>query len=193
MRAVLDGIADRVLIGEIYLPFERLVTYYGRDLTGVHLPFNFALIHAAWNAADRRSLIADYEKSLPRRRLAELGARQSRSAAHRGRVGPAQARIAAMLLLTLRGTPTMYYGDEIGLARVDIPPELAQDPWEKNEPGLGVGRDPSRTPMQWDKSVNAGFLDGTPLATTSMRTSRPNVAGSRRPASILSLYRTSSN
>ena len=67
-----------------------------------------------------------------------------------------------MLLLTLRGTPTMYYGDEIGLAHVDIPPDLARDPWEKNEPGLGVGRDPSRTPMQWDKSVNAGFSNGTP-------------------------------
>ena len=51
MRAVLDHYDDRVLIGEIYLPFERLVAYYGKDLSGAHLPFNFALIHAAWNAA----------------------------------------------------------------------------------------------------------------------------------------------
>ena len=95
-----------------------------------------------------------------------------------------------MLLLTLRGTPTMYYGDEIGLAHVDIPPELARDPWEKNEPGLGVGRDPSRTPMQWDKSVNAGFSNGTPwLPLDSLHLDR-NVATLREdPTSILSLYR----
>ena len=75
------------------------------------------------------------------------------------RVGPAQARVAAMLLLTLRGTPTMYYGDEIGLARIHIPRARVQDPWEKNEPGLGFGRDPERTPMQWDTSRYAGFSE----------------------------------
>ena len=71
------------------------------------------------------------------------------------RVGAAQARVAAMLLLTLRGTPTMYYGDEIGMRDVEIPPERVQDPWEKNEPGLGLGRDPERTPMQWDALAEA--------------------------------------
>jgi alpha-glucosidase len=60
-----------------------------------------------------------------------------------------------MLLLTLRGTPTVYYGDELGLSRVAVPREAVQDPWELNEPGQG--RDPSRTPMQWDTSENAGF------------------------------------
>jgi alpha-glucosidase len=92
--------------------------------------------------------------------------------------------------LTLRGTPTMYYGDEIGLARVDIPPELARDPWEKNEPGLGVGRDPSRTPMQWDKSVNAGFSNGTPWLPLDPLYLERNVETLREdPTSILSLYR----
>ena len=66
-----------------------------------------------------------------------------------------------MLLLTLRGTLTMYYGDEIGLARVAIPADAVQDPWDKNEPGLGLGRDPSRTPMQWDTGANAGFTRAT--------------------------------
>jgi alpha-glucosidase len=62
-----------------------------------------------------------------------------------------------MLLLTLRGTPTLYYGDEIGMRDVPIPAERVQDPWERNVPGIGVGRDPERTPMQWDDSANAGF------------------------------------
>jgi alpha-glucosidase len=106
------------------------------------------------------------------------------------RVGPAQARIAAMLLLTLRGTPTMYYGDEIGMPRVDVAPELAQDPWEKNEPGLGVSRDPSRTPMQWDGSPHAGFTTGAPWLPIDPDYRERNVASLRQdPRSILSLYR----
>ena len=74
------------------------------------------------------------------------------------RVGPAQARVAAMLLLTLRGTPTLYYGDELGLENVPIPPDRERDPFGMNMPGTGQGRDPERTPMPWDgASRNAGF------------------------------------
>jgi len=64
-----------------------------------------------------------------------------------------------MLLLTLRGTPTMYYGDEIGMVDGIIPPDRIQDPWEIFVPGIGLGRDPERTPMQWDSSENAGFCE----------------------------------
>ena len=53
-----------------------------------------------------------------------------------------------MLLLTLRGTPTLYYGDEIGMRQVAIAPDQVRDPFEKNVPGIGVGRDGCRTPMQ---------------------------------------------
>ena len=56
----------------------------------------------------------------------------------------------------------MYYGDELGLARTTVPAELTQDLWEKNEPGLGVSRDPWRTPFPWDGSINAGFTTGRP-------------------------------
>src|SRR5678809_1416797 len=78
------------------------------------------------------------------------------------RIGDAQARVAAMLLLTLRGTPTMYYGDEIGMHDVPIPPDRVQDPFEKNVPGLGLGRDPARTPMQWTPGEATGFTTGSP-------------------------------
>jgi alpha-glucosidase len=73
------------------------------------------------------------------------------------RAGRAQSRVALMLLLTLRGTPINYYGDEIGMADVAIPPDRVRDPWELNVPGLGLGRDPERTPMQWSAEANAGF------------------------------------
>ena len=62
-----------------------------------------------------------------------------------------------MLLLTLRGTPTIYYGDEIGMRDVPIPPKEIQDPQGLNMPDMDLSRDPARTPMQWDDSENAGF------------------------------------
>jgi len=113
LRAVVDAYADRVLIGEIYLPLQRLVAYYGKNLAGVHLPFNFQLLFAAWNAPALASLIEEYEKALPAGAWPNwvLGNHDQKRVATR--VGDAQARIAAMLLLTLRGTPTLYYGDEL--------------------------------------------------------------------------------
>jgi alpha-glucosidase len=190
MRAVLDRYDERVLIGEIYLPVERLVAYYGRDLSGAHLPFNFQLVHAAWTAAEIARLVTEYEAALPPGGWPNwvLGNHdQPRIAA---RVGTAQARVAAMLLLTLRGTPTLYYGDEIGIARVPIAPEAMQDPWEKNEPGLGLSRDPSRTPFQWDNSPNAGFTDGRPWLPLDPEFAIHNVQALRDdPISILNLHR----
>jgi alpha-glucosidase len=191
MRAVLDRYGERVLIGEIYLPLERLVAYYGKHLGGAHLPFNFQLLETAWSAPAIARLVQEYENALPPGGWPNwvLGNHDRPRIA--ARVGAEQARVAAMLLLTLRGTPTMYYGDEIGLAQVAIPPEAVQDPWEKNEPGLGLGRDPVRTPMQWDAGAQAGFtVAARPWLPLDARHRDCNVATLRGdPQSILSLYR----
>jgi alpha-glucosidase len=190
MRSVLERYQERVLIGEIYLPLERLVSYYGKDLGGAQLPFNFQLIHAAWTASSISKLVTAYEAALPSGGWPNwvLGNHdQPRIAA---RVGAAQARIAAMLLLTLRGTPTLYYGDELGIGKVTVPPEDVQDLWEKNEPGLGLGRDPSRTPFQWDASPNAGFSCVKPWLPVDPGYPACNVDVLRNDSkSILVLYR----
>ncbi len=96
-----------------------------------------------------------------------------------------------MLLLTLRGTPTLYYGDELGLADVPIPPERVQDPYELNSPGLGVGRDPARTPMPWSDGPNAGFCppDAEPWLPLGDVAGLDVEAQRRDPRSMLSLYR----
>jgi alpha-glucosidase len=95
-----------------------------------------------------------------------------------------------MLLLTLRGTPTLYQGDEIGMHDVPIPPEAVQDPVERNLPGLGLGRDPERTPMQWDASPHAGFSRVQPWLPVAEDYAQVNVAVERDdPTSLLSLYR----
>jgi alpha-glucosidase len=191
LRGVMDEYEDRVLIGEIYLPVERLVAYYGANLKGAHLPFNFQLINAPWNARGIATLIADYEKALPAGGWPNwvLGNHDNRRIATR--INISQARVAAMLLLTLRGTPTLYYGDELGMEDVPIAPDQVQDPYEKNVPGLGLGRDPCRTPMQWDRTPAAGFTRAAkPWLPVADDHQVVNVeVESREPDSMLSLYR----
>ncbi|HEX2728922.1 MAG TPA: alpha-amylase family glycosyl hydrolase [Rubrobacteraceae bacterium] len=182
---------DRLLIGELYLSVDRLVAYYGEDNTGVHLPFNFHLISSPWNARAIAGLIDTYEAALPPSGWPTWVLGNHDRSRIASRVGAAQARVAAMLLLTLRGTPTIYYGDELGMSDVPIPPGLVQDPWEKNVPGIGLGRDPERTPMQWDASANAGFCpeDVTPWLPIADDHPEVNVAAERDdPASMHALY-----
>jgi alpha-glucosidase len=105
-------------------------------------------------------------------------------------VGPDQARVAAMLLLTLRGTPTLYYGDEIGMRQVAIAPDQVRDPFEKNVPDIGVGRDGCRTPMQWDATRYAGFsttIPWLPIPEDAVHENVVNLDADVR--SILSLYK----
>ncbi|WP_235513546.1 MULTISPECIES: alpha-amylase family glycosyl hydrolase [unclassified Sphingomonas] len=178
-----------VLVGEIYLPIPRLMTYYGTaEAPGVHLPFNFQLIEAKWDAAELAVRIVEYEAALPEGGWPNwvLGNHDRPRIATR--VGIAQARVAAMLLLTLRGTPTLYQGDELGLTDAQVPPDKVQDPRELREPGLGLGRDPVRTPLPWDAS--GGFTTGDPWLPIDPAHLPLNVeAQADDPASMLSFYR----
>jgi alpha-glucosidase len=190
MRAVLESYGDRLLIGEIYLPFHQLTTYYGRDLDGAQLPFNFHLMQCAWNANAIAAVIKEYEAALPAGAWPNWVMGNHDQPRIATRIGCAEARIAAMLLLTLRGTPMMYYGEEIGMTDVAIPAAEVQDPAEKNEPGKGMGRDPERTPMQWDSSRSAGFTSGKPWLRLAADSASVNVATlSSQSDSMLSLYR----
>jgi alpha-glucosidase len=190
MRRVIEEFDDRVLIGEIYLPLHRLVAYYGHELAGAQMPFNFALLSTPWGARSIEKLIADYEKALPAGAWPNwvLGNHDRPRVA--SRVGQDQARVAAMLLLTLRGTPTLYYGDEIGMHQVRITPAQVRDPFEKNVPGIGIGRDGCRTPMQWDATRNAGFSTSSPWLPLADDFRHENVVNLEADArSVFSLYK----
>lgn len=190
MRKVVDEFEARVLIGEVYLPIERLVAYYGKCLDGAHLPFNFQLLSADWTAPTIADVIDSYEAALPPGAWPNWVLSNHDRPRIAARVGLEQARVATLLLLTLRGTPTLYYGDELGLGRVDVPPERIRDPWAQREPGLGVGRDPSRTPMQWDTSVFAGFSTTEPwLPLTPDHKTRNVMVMRNEETSILLLVR----
>lgn len=189
MRHLADSYEERVLIGEIYLPVERLMAYYGEEMDGVHLPFNFQLILLEkWTAEAVRRIVEDYEALLPEGGWPNwvLGNHdQSRVAS---RIGPERARLAQMLLLTLRGTPTVYYGDEIGMHDVEVPEHRIVDPVGKNQPE--AGRDPARTPMQWDDSPGAGFTTGDPWLPVAGDADEINVAAQEEdPDSMLVFFR----
>lgn len=194
MRGLLDEYDERMMVGEIYLPFDELAKYYGRSQDECHLPFNFHLIKLDWDASKVRELVEAYEASLPDDGWPNwvLGNHDQHRIA--SRVGSEQARIANMLLLTLRGTPTTYYGEEIGMENVPIPPEFIQDPPAVNQPEIAdvVGRDPERTPMQWDSSANAGFAQKditTWLPVADDYLSRNVVQQNEESTSMLNLYR----
>ncbi len=190
-RALADEFGERLLVGEIVLPLEQLMEYYGSERPGVHLPFNFALVEAPWDAPTIRGLIRDYEQALPPGGWPNWVIASHDYPRIAAKLGEAQARVAAMLLLTLRGTPTLYQGDELGIGRVEIPPGQVQDPKELREPGIGLGRDPSRTPMAWDSSANAGFSTARPWLPLHDDWRTRNLAAQRGdPDSMFSLYQS---
>lgn len=194
IRSVFNQYHERVMVGEIYLPIRDLVQYYGNN-DECHLPFNFGLLTCKWEAPVIRNIILDYEAALPQGAWPNwvLGNHDIHRVA--SRVGAHQARAANMLLLTLRGTPTTYYGEEIGMQNVPISIDMVQDPFAKNVPEIAhiVGRDPERTPMLWDSSPNAGFTKQgvTPWLPLTNEYERHTVAEQEKDnTSMLALYRS---
>jgi alpha-glucosidase len=172
VRRFRETVGDRLLVGELYLPIERLVAYYA---SGLDMPANFHLLTCPWEAPALASLIEAYEAALPDGAWPNwvLGNHDRPRVA--SRLGVAQARAAAMLLTTLRGTPTLYYGDEIGMADVEVPRPV--DPWGR--------RDPARTPMQWGSRGFSAAEPWLPYGDESVSVD----AQRDDPASLLSLYR----
>jgi alpha-glucosidase len=190
MRKVLDAYDERVMIGEIYLPIHKLVAYYGADADGAHLPFNFQLLTLPWTAQHISSAIHEYEAALPITGWPNWVLSNHDQSRILSRVGVEQARVAAMLLLTLRGTPTIYYGDELGMRDVAIPRFEIQDPQGLNMPDKNLTRDPARTPMQWNAYEFAGFSTTKPWLRIDANVKQTNVQVQEdRPGSMLNFYR----
>jgi alpha-glucosidase len=160
----------------------KLVRYYGDAGRGAHLPFNFALVGVPWQPPAVRAAIAAYEAALPAGGWPNwvLGNHDQGRVA--SRLGAAQARVAAMLLLTLRGTPTIYQGDELGLPNAVVPPERVVDI---------AGRDPERAPMPWTAAgAHAGFTAAEPWLPLVAEAGAWSVEAQRDdPSSVLNLHR----
>jgi glycosidase len=158
VRAVLDGYGgDRFAVGEIHeSDWAKWAGYYGAASDELHMPFNFSLLYVPWDAAEIRRRVEALEAALPAGAWPNYVLGNHDEPRIATRFGPERARLVAMLLLTLRGTPTLYYGDEIAMPEVAIPRDLQNDPWALRVPDVPT-RDGCRTPMQWAPGDGAGF------------------------------------
>jgi len=194
-RNILDEystISPRVAIGEIHIyDWNEWVLYYGKNLDELHMPFNFSLLNTPWNASAIRKAVDNLEAVLPPGAWPNYVLGNHDEIRLVSRIGENQARIAAMLLLTLRGTPTIYYGEEIGMASIVIPPEKQKDPAGLRQPGQE--RDQCRTPMQWSSAPNAGFsppnVPGTWLPISENYQTNNVESHLKDPSSLLILYK----
>ncbi len=178
LRRVADEYPDRLLVGEAYLPVERLARYIGAD--GFQRAFDFELSMIEWGAEPWRTTIERAERFTPAHAEPTWALSNHDLSRHGTRYGETRSRLAALLLLSLRGTICLYAGEEIGMldaAALDAP---AQDRF---------GRDLQRTPMQWDASPGGGFSSGVPWLPLVDPATRNVAQQSADPTSILHLYR----
>ena len=158
-RALLDGYpGDRMMVGEVYTLDTALAgKYYGRN-DELHLVFNLSLVNLPWQASLMWEYVEGFEAGLPPEAYPALVLGSHDEPRLATRVGDLQARVAAMMLLTLRGAPFIYYGDEIGMTDCPIPLDQLRDPWPLVAGLPHLSRDPQRTPMQWEAAPSAGFI-----------------------------------
>lgn len=187
---LLASYGETFLVTEVHVPMKMMVELFNICDPGHHSPFNFYLIAMPWSVTEYKKFIDNFEHNLRAQDLPNyvLGNHDKPRVA--SRLGHKKARLAAMLQFTLRGMPFIYNGEELGMEDGVIPPELVQDPFEKNVPGFKLGRDPERTPMQWDGSTHAGFTTGTPWLPVNDHYLTVNVeAEIKLHDSMLSLYK----
>jgi alpha-glucosidase len=150
----------RILVGETYvLDLESLMPFYGRG-DELNLAFNFLFVHADFEVGQLRTIVEGVEALLPEGSWPvytgsnhDAGRLTTRWAGD----DPRRARAALLLLLTLRGTPFLYYGDELALPDVPQDPHTALDPVARRTGDASRNRDVCRTPMPWTDEDGAGF------------------------------------
>jgi alpha-glucosidase len=157
LRALLDSYEpDRTSIGEIHIfDWAQWAAYYGTELDELHMSFNFGLLGVPWDPVSVRALIEKVYSELPDGGWPNWVIGNHDEPRIASRLGPESARMALVLALTLRGTPTIYYGDELGFTDAPLSPKGTLDPWGLQDPSLS--RDPQRAPMAWDSTDHGGF------------------------------------
>ncbi len=199
VRELMDQYQGAVAVGEVYSPppgdARNAARYLGKDARGIHLVFDFSLIFARWNArAWFRCIRAWYdcipEGGWPCNVLSNHDLFRSINRQPLQFHREEKAKVAAILLLTMHGTPFIYYGEEIGMHNARIARRHLRDPLGKKFWPLFAGRDRARTPMQWDAAEGGGFTAGNPWLPLHRDTRRRNVRKQEAdPDSLLSLYR----
>ncbi len=199
IRELLNSYENRVSIGEIYThppgDVKTAARYLAGGENGIHLAFDFSLIFSTWNAHAYYKSITAWYASLPEggwpcnvlsnhdllRSIDRFPWRTNREE---------KAKVAATLLLTMMGTPFIYYGEEIGMHNTHVSKKQIRDPLGKRYWPLFTGRDKARTPMQWNPEPNGGFTTGKPWLPLNRDFSSRNVKQQEgEPYSLLNHYR----
>ena len=193
LRLMLDGYPESYVIGETFLGDHRKAARYcAPDL--LHAAFNFNLINRRWRADFYKERFQEWQSVLPEDAWPSLvfNNHDNQRSATRFGLGEDDARlkVAAALLLTLRGTPFLYAGEEIGMRDIRITRDEVQDPIGKYYWPFFKGRDGCRSPMQWNDSINAGFTTGQPWLRVHKNYSSRNVNSQiSNPYSLLNFYK----
>jgi alpha-glucosidase len=151
LRQVSDMYPGAILLGELYGPADRLAAAFGgaRD-DGVQMAFDHQLAKSPWDAAAFRRAITAAERHLPAPRSPTWAFSNHDLSRHATRWGEIRTRVAALILLTLRGTICLYQGEEIGMVDVAPGPPDRPSPWSTND---RAGRDPGRSPFDWAEAA----------------------------------------
>lgn len=199
LRELTDVVAkytDRIMIFEdypdgVFTTRDQYLGFYGVN-PAVSMPFNFEGIGREFTASSYRNFITQFQGYLDSTLHVPVYCFGNHDQPRLvSRVGERQARLMAVMQATLPGLPVVYYGDELGMKNGIIRPNEEQDPLNKIKPGLGQGRDPERTPMQWDSGHAAGFTTAQkPWLPLAGQHETCNVAvESKQNDSFLALYR----
>lgn len=196
MRHIADTYdGDKVLIGEIYTnDLQEAVSYHGRN-DELHMAFNFNFLFQKWSAKAFYDSISAWYKALsddnwPNFTLSNHDQPRHYYRYKKGHETLPRAKVAVAMMMTLRGTPFIYYGEEIGMTNRRIKKSQLQDPLGIKGWPIIKGRDGERTPMQWNASPHAGFSSSNPWLPVHENYISKNVARqSADSTSLLSFYR----
>lgn len=189
LHNVIDEYEDRFMVCEIYTFLKEIVNLYRIIDHHSFAPFNFSFLSLPWKAQDQKRFIDEFDEMIGDDYFPTyvLGSHDFPRIV--SKLGEKQARAAALLQLTLRGIPFIYYGEELGMKNRHIPKDKLKDPIALHMKGSGFGRDPVRTPMQWDDSKHAGFSDVEPwLPLENEFRSRNVMAETMDKTSFFNLY-----
>ena len=196
LRRITDEYPERMMMGEVYTDTpDDAVAYLGDGTDALHLSFYLDFAERKWRAEGFRESVRWLEEQLPAPGwpcyyLNNHDLVRSYTRLGRGGDAEAGAKVAAAMMLTLRGTPIIYYGEEIGMPASKVPRKMMDDPIGKKFWPIPVGRDGSRTPMQWSGEKNAGFSRGEPWLPVGPSYAERNVERQDKDqASLLNWYR----
>jgi alpha-glucosidase len=197
IRALLDSYDERYVVGETFLGgAEKAALYCGDHL--LHASFNFEFLQSSWWARAFFQAIQRWEQDLSGKgawpNYVLNNHDSSRSATrYTHNEDDNRLKVAAAMLLTMRGTPFLYYGEEIGMRDIKLAREQIQDPVGKRYWPIVKGRDGCRSPMQWNAGPNAGFTQATidPWLPIHPDSSERNVVNQlANPDSLLIFYKS---